>query len=111
MYGKVKIGDKEVGMLANAASLYIYKNIFHEDFLKKIQAEEPDGDIFQKMGFVMAKQAEIEKPSELMKLNIDSFYEWLQNFEALDVILAIDDISDLYLANKNGTSVPKNRGE
>lgn len=110
MYGTVQIGEKNVGMLANAASLYVYKNIFHEDFLKKMQEEKPDEDLFQKMGFVMAKQAEIEKPSELMKLNIDNYYEWLYGFEALDVILAIDEISDIYLGNKDGTSVPKSEG-
>ena len=37
MYGEIQIGSKKVGMLSNAASLYVYKNIFHEDFLKKLQ--------------------------------------------------------------------------
>ncbi len=110
MYGEIKIGSKTVGMLSNAASLYVYKNIFREDFLKKLQEEKPDEDLFQKMGFVMAKMAEVEKPSELMKMNIDSFYDWLADFDPLDVVLATEDISKLYLANKDGSSVPKNVG-
>ena len=33
MKGVVKIGWKDVGMVANAASPYIYKAIFKDDFL------------------------------------------------------------------------------
>ena len=58
----------------------------------------------------MAKMAEVEKPSELMKMNIDSFYDWLMDFDPLDVVLATEDISNLYLASKDGSSVPKNEG-
>ena len=37
MRGTVKIGGKEVGMLANAASPHYYKQIFKEDFLQRSQ--------------------------------------------------------------------------
>lgn len=33
MYGKIMIGTKETAMLANAASPYLFKQVFHEDFL------------------------------------------------------------------------------
>lgn len=110
MYKEIQIGSKSVGMLSVAASHYIYQNIFHEDFLKKLREENPDEDLFQKMGFVMAKLAECENPSELMKLNINNFYDWLMNFEPLDVILATEEISQLYLGSTQGSSVPKNEG-
>lgn len=110
MKGIVKIGTEEVGMVANAASPYIYKNIFHEDFLLKLQAKEPDADLFQKMAFVMAKQADM-KLDELMSLSEKDFFEWLTQYEAMDIILATDAISEIYLAQKKGDSVPKNEGE
>lgn len=111
MFGIVKIGDKDIEMVANAASPYIYKQVFHEDFLSAVQADHPDADIFQKMGFVMAKQAECQKVADLMKLNIDSFYEWLVQFDAMDVIYATEEISNIYLKQSTGTSVPKKEGE
>lgn len=111
MKGTVKIGSKELGMVANAASPYIYKQIFHEDFLQKLQAQQPDPDIFQKMGYVMAKQYETDKLSDLMKLTEDGFYEWLTEYEAMDIILATDAIAEIYLSQKKGSSVPKNEGE
>lgn len=111
MKGTVNIGSREVGMLANAASPYIYKHVFHEDFLQKLQADDPDTDLFQKMGFIMAKQYEIDSLSDLMKLTIDSFYEWLSDFDAMDILYATDKITDIYMAQKASTSVPKNEGE
>lgn len=110
MKGIVKIGDKDVGMVANAASPYIYKQVFHEDFLAKLQADNPDTDLFQKMGYIMAKQDELDKMSDLMKLTSDGFYEWLMQFDAMDIIFASDDISNIYLAQTKSEAVPKKEG-
>ena len=107
MFGKVLIDGKEVEMAANAASPYIYRQISHEDFLAKAQEETPDPDIFQKMGFVMAKQAESDKIADLMKIPIDEFYEWLTQFEPLSVLVAAGDISSLYMGQTEGLSTPK----
>ena len=111
MKGTVKIGEIEVGMVANAASPYIFKQVFHEDFLTKLQESNPDPDLFQKMAYIMAKQDELDKMADLMKLNKEGYYEWLMQFDAMDVLYAMDEISELYLAQKKGTSVPKDPGE
>ncbi len=110
MYSTVKVGDREIEMAANAASPFIYKNIFHEDFLKKVQEPEPDVEIFQKMGYVMASQAAIDKFSDLMKLNIDTYIEWLAGFEPMDLVLASSAIMNAYMGQSFSDSVPKNEG-
>ena len=110
MYGKVKIGEKEVGMLANAASPYIYKQVFGEDFLVEVQKPTPASDLFQKMAFVMAKQAETDKIAELMKVKLDGFYEWLGQFEPMDIMIATKEISELYFSQTKSMSVPKSEG-
>lgn len=111
MKGTVKIGSKDVGMVANAASPYIYKQVFHEDFLAGLQAKEPDTDLFQKMAYIMAKQDETSDLSELMKLTETGYFEWLMQFDAMDVLYALDEISNIYLAQKASTAVPKKEGE
>lgn len=111
MKGTVKIGSKEVGMVANAASPYIYKQVFQEDFLTKLQQKTPDVDTFQKMAFVMAKQDETSDMSVLMKLTEKDFWTWLLEFESMDVIYATDAIANLYLAQTQTTSIPKSEGE
>lgn len=110
MYGTVKIGNTEIDMAANAASPYVYKSIFHEDFLVEIQKENASADIFQKMGFVMAQQAKESKISELMKINETAFYEWLSEFEPMAVLEAAGEISNLYMGQTNKTSSPKKKG-
>ena len=59
MYKVVKIGDKEVPMLAMASSGIYYKRLFGEDPLKVVTAQN-DGDsttLRFLMGFILAKQA------------------------------------------------------
>ena len=113
MFATIHIGDKDVGMLANAASPYIYKQVFHEDLLQKFtqMKENPDSNIGEKLGFIFAKQAEVSDISELMKLNMNDFLTWLNEFEPLDVFMASDEIVELYQNQKKGTSAPKKQGE
>lgn len=110
MTGTINIGDKQVEMAANAASPFVYRNIFHEDFLLKSQEEKPDFEIFQKLAFVMSKQAETSSFADLMKLKVDDYYEWLIQFEALDLLNAAPAISDLYMGQTKKLSVPKRKG-
>lgn len=107
MYKDVTIGSKTVGMAANALSPYLYKIIFHEDFLKQVQKDDPDPDLFVKMGFVFAKQAEVNDLAKLTKFSETDFFKWLQDFEPLDVMIASGDISSLYYTQAESSSVPK----
>lgn len=109
MKGTVEIGGKGIDMIANAASIYIYRQIFKEDFLLKAQEKHPDADIFSKMGFIMAKQAQTDKMSELMATTIDEYYEWLVQFEPLDLLNAAGEISNLYIGQEAGLSTPKQK--
>ena len=108
MYKDIQIGSKTVGMAANALSPYLFKQVFRDDFLKEVQKPEPDADLFVKMGFIFAKQAEINDLTKLTKLNEADFFKWLQEFEPLDVLLASGEISGLYYTQAESSSVPKN---
>lgn len=112
MFKVVRIGDKDVEMLANAASPYRFKQIFREDFLKR--AIETNGneaesvDLFVKMGFIMAKQAE---KADFAKLNEDSFFIWLEDFEPSDVQMAAGEIANIYAGNAETKSTPKEKAD
>lgn len=106
MYGKVMIGEKEVELVANAATPYRYKAIFHEDFLKKIKGQEEadPNDFFAKLGYVMAMQAE---KKDMSKLSMETFYKWLEEFEPSDVFNACDGIAEVYAGNTETSTDPK----
>lgn len=112
MRDKVLIGQEEVEMVANAASPHLFKTIFREDFLRESQKADPDPDIFQKMGFVMALQASGKPTREILnETTEDDFYAWLEQFEALDLIEASASIAQLFMTQRKPTQVPKKKAE
>ena len=110
MFGNVKIGEKETAMAANAATPFWFNQIFHEDFfvLSQQVTEGNEGaavDLFSKVGFIMAKQAE---KADMRKLNMDSYIEWLEEYEAMDMAIASSDIALLYSGQTQTTAKAKN---
>ncbi|MBR3236967.1 MAG: hypothetical protein IKF99_15590 [Oscillospiraceae bacterium] len=110
MRGTVTIGNKEVEMAANAATPFIYKQTFHEDLLVQLQAKDPSPDLFLKVGYIMAKQAELPT-SELMKMTDSGFIAWAAGFEFMDIVNATGDIAALYTHQTEKTSVPKEKAD
>ena len=100
MYRIVKIGDKEVPMLSMASVDIYYRNIFHEDPIKLQSSKDFDeGDLINfmmKMGFVMAKFAEVKDRKEMKNINEDMFLEWLDQFGRGDYLNALVDIRLVY---------------
>ena len=113
MCADVKIGEKVVPMLSNAATAIYYKQIFHEDLLVLMNralkgGKDPaDGisEITPKLAYIMAIQAE---KSRIKEKNFDTFLEWLEQFEAMEIELSAAQILNTYTANKKGSSKPKN---
>ena len=100
MYNVVKIGEKAVPMLSMASVDIYYRNIFHEDAIK-LQTEDDAnaGDLINfvmRMGFVMAKFAELRDRKEMNKLNEDSFAEWLDQFDRGEFFNALPDVRATY---------------
>lgn len=105
MYGMVKIGDKEVGFLANAATSFRFKNLFRSDLLSIIsQGDNASVEDYERLAYVMAKQAE---KADMNSLTDEDFYTWLEAFDFTDLMNAIPEIVGIYMQNKQTTSDPK----
>lgn len=100
MYNVVKIGEKDVPMLCMASCDVYYRQIFHEDCIKlQSKSDFDEGDLInfvQRMGFVMAKFAELKDRKEMLKLTEDSFLDWLNQFDRVDYLNALADIRMTY---------------
>ena len=100
MYNVVKIGEKDVPMLCMASCDVYYRQIFHEDCIKlQSKSDFDEGDLInfvQRMGFVMAKFAELKDRKEMLKLTEDSFLDWLDQFERSDYLAALGDVRMTY---------------
>ena len=109
MKGTVKIGDREIPMVANGATNIYYKQLTHQDLLAYFtkqstkKAEAADGiDTLMPLAFVMAMQAEGNKT-----FSQDDYIQWLSQFEPLEVEMALDAVMDIYTQNRVSTSTPK----
>lgn len=112
MYREIKIGDKEVPMLALASVDVYYKRIFREDPLSIMTRKDTDDGtksrIAFNMGFVMAKFAELHDRKKMLQLTEDNYLEWLEQFDYGDYIAASADILALYYSQKAGSITEKN---
>ena len=100
MYNVITIGGEPVPMLAMASVDLYYKQIFHEDAIKLQSGKTFDeGDLINfvmRMGFVMAKFAELKNRKEMAKLNEDSYLDFLDRFERADYLNALAEIRATY---------------
>jgi len=122
-YKEVKIGKTIIPMKSNAATVWRFKQVFHQDLLKAINKlskkinndvenmseEESEAsldlaEIWTKVGFIMAMQA---NDVHYSKVNEESFYKWIEQFENGETTDAMPDIIDLYNGNTEVTSEPK----
>jgi hypothetical protein len=108
MRGTIEFGGKPVELVANGATPVLYKRVFRRDFLNSANKAD-DMDIYVELAFVMAKQA--EKPlSELINgLKYEDYLEWVQNFEAMDIISKVTDVFALYQGQAVQASVSKKK--
>ena len=119
MRGTVKIGERDVDMLANAASPFIYKKIFHKDFLMTVGTNYVDADGKQKtdvdtnaiteMAFVMHMQTEKTFKEMLDAVTVEDFVAWISEFEPLDFAMAMTEIMGLYYQQQKTTVTQKKR--
>lgn len=58
----------------------------------------------QKLAFVMNRQAE---KADMNSLTMDSYLEWMEQFDSMAFLEKAMDFMGLYLGNKQGTSEPK----
>lgn len=118
MLSSVNIGGKELQLLANAATPYLFKQTFKADLMKMFVGVSADSDIEEQIGitsilpqmaFIMSKQADGLKPSEFMKLKEDDFYDWLVDYEAMDFAVNASPIIEAYMGNQMTTSNAKKK--
>lgn len=114
MYREIKVGEKSIPMLANGATPIRYRMVFGRDIISEFENVQTDSGkattSISELAFIMAKAAEAQNEHKPMTtLNQESFIEWLEQFEPLDVVLATDEIVDLYLGNEKTLSEAKKK--
>lgn len=91
----IKIGEKEITLESTALTSVAYKKLFGTDILTTLGsfrntditgAEAAQAiDAVSQLAFVMAKQAEHTPVKELLHMDGDAYYEWLDGFSYGDL--------------------------
>lgn len=93
----VSVGNREIEMMSNGLTPVLYKRVFHKDFLLETQKKDIDLTVFQELAYVMTAQAQGTDIKKLMTgLSEESYYEWLEGFEPMDLMEAVNDIFAVY---------------
>lgn len=89
MYTEINAGEKTIPLLSNASTPYRFKQAFGIDLISLIMGsvKNPlsDGestDIAVRLAYVMSHQAE---KTDLDKLSEEHFYEWLENYDVIEL--------------------------
>lgn len=116
MYKEVKLlttdGEKSFPMMANGATAVRYRQVFHTDLMAGIAKysnlqdapEKVDWDLPAKLGYIMASAA---SGKDMNKLSVDSWLEWIEQFEGDTLWTAQGEITEIYLVNQTGASEGK----
>lgn len=115
---KIKIGSREVEMLAVSSCNYYYRRLFDEDPFE-LQAKAASSEAGQaigitfamQMGFVMKKAAEAHGDRSVMAaMSIDEYLDWIDMFDTFDFAEPSGDIITLYATQNKQRSVEKKEG-
>lgn len=110
MFKELTVGAHKIAFLSNGLTPLFYKQLFGNDLLKQLTESgnfTVAGDNIPELAFIMAKQGE---KADMTKLNLESYYTWLSEFEPLDMVVAGSDIAAIYISNSLPTEEPKKKG-
>jgi hypothetical protein len=110
MFKEVKVGDKVLPMRASGRTPLYYRQVFHKDILEAFSQEGNQivmaAENIPEVAYIMAMNG---SDQDMSKLNEDTFAEWLEQFEAMDLVMAGEAIFGVYLPNLTTTSTPKKK--
>lgn len=109
MFKELEIRDIKLPLLANGATPYHFKRLFGKDLLKQLTSTgeyEIASDEIPELAFIMAMQAE---KADMAQLTFEKYIEWLEQFDALDMVMKSTEIADIYIGNTIPKEKPKKK--
>ena len=112
MYGVIKVGEREIPMLATGATPNHYKRVFHVDdmplFNGKVPDENEQAEFICRLAYIMAARASGE---DMMKLSKDGYVMWLDQFDTFALLepQVATDIVNIFQGNVSTQVIPKKK--
>lgn len=107
MFKTMEIGGKELELVANAATPFRFKQVFHKDLFSVLgneeRAAEEGVETITQLAYIMVKQAE---KADMNKLSEDGFIQWLEDFPPMAFVDSAEEILNAYMDQTEGTATP-----
>ena len=107
MFKTMEIGGKELELVANAATPFRFKQVFHKDLFSILgneeRAAEEGVETITQLAYIMTKQAE---KADMNKLSEDGFIQWLEDFPPMAFVDSAEEILNAYMDQTEGTATP-----
>lgn len=109
MYKEIKVGEKQVPMLANAATPIRYKQVFGKNLLKYFMGNESQEEMAAMAGELAYILARAGEGADMNKLSIEDYISWLEDFEAMAFVDVdvVSKIVGLYQGNMESEATAK----
>lgn len=122
MFAKLKMlmadgNEQDFEFVSNGMTQYRYRQLTGRDLTKDATkliddkagvADDADFSVSDKLAYIMNMSA---VKADMSKINIDSFYEWIEQFDSSNSINIMGDIIGIYFGTKKSTSEPKKGDE
>ena len=110
MFAEVKVGKFTIPMRASGRTPLYYRQVFHKEILDAFSSEgnkfSMAAENIPEVAYIMAMNGE---GADMSRLNEDTFAEWTEQFEAMDLLMAGEEIFNVYLNNLESTSKAKKK--
>lgn len=105
--------EKEFEFVSNGMTQYRYRQLTGRDLMKDVTkliddrkqlGNEADTSVSDKLAYIMNMSA---IKADMSKINTDTFYEWIEQFDSSNTLHIMGDIISAYYGTKKSTSEPK----
>ena len=105
--------EKEFEFVSNGMTQYRYRQLTGRDLMKDVTkliddrkqlGNEADTSVSDKLAYIMNMSA---IKADMNKINTDTFYEWIEQFDSSNTLHIMGDIISAYFGTKKSTSEPK----
>ena len=119
MYTKIMMSmadesQKEFEFVSNGMTQYRFRQLTGQDLMKSISklinkdlesiGDDADFSCIDKLAYIMNMSA---IKADMSKINQDTFFEWIEQFDSSNSIRIYSDIINAYFGTKKSTSEPK----
>ena len=105
--------EKDFEFVSNGMTQYRYRQLTGRDLMKDVTkllndrqqvSDDADFSVSDKLAYIMNMSA---IKADMSKLNDETFYEWIEQFDSSNSINIMGEIISIYFGTKKSTSEPK----